>query len=130
MARILVVDDEPDIASSIKVGLERRGYQVDSFTSSVEALGRFNLGSYQLVIVDVRMPVMDGFQFAREIRKLDPAVKVRFLTAFDVSRGEFEKALPGHDYGSLIQKPLMIEQLALVIKNSLLPASVPGAAQL
>lgn len=126
MARILVVDDEPDIASSIKAGLERRGYQVDSFTSPVEALGRFALGSYQLVIVDVRMPVMDGFQLAREMRKLDPTVKVRFLTAFDTSRGEFEKTLPGHDYGSLLQKPLMIEQLALAIKSSLLPASVSG----
>ena len=119
MTRILVVDDEPDIATSMQAGLRRRGFQVDSFTSPADALAHYSPGAYQLLIVDVRMPTMDGFELFREIRKVDPDVRVRFLTAFDISEGEFGRIFPGMDYSLLAQKPIMIEQLVGVIKSAL-----------
>jgi CheY-like chemotaxis protein len=124
--RILIVDDEPDVVASMKVGLERKGYSVDSYTSPEEALAHYSRGAYELLILDIRMPQIDGFELLRRIRKIDPDVKVHFLTAYDVSKEEFSKALPDVDYSALLQKPLMIEQLAGIIKNTLASISGPG----
>ena len=129
MTRILVVDDEPDIATSMRAGLQRKGFQVDSFTSPTDALAHYSPGTYQLLIVDVRMPDMDGFELFHEIRKIDPMVKVRFLTAFDITEGEFGRAFPGMDYSLLVQKPIMIEQLVGIVRRILPSDSVSSSGQ-
>jgi two-component system, OmpR family, response regulator ChvI len=129
LTRILVVDDEPDIATSMRAGLQRKGFQVDSFTSPADALAHYSPGAYQLLIVDVRMPDMDGFELFREIRKIDPIVKVRFLTAFDITEGEFGRVFPDMDYSLLVQKPIMIEQLVGIVKRILPSNPAPSSGQ-
>jgi DNA-binding response OmpR family regulator len=79
--KILIVDDEPDITLSLKVYLEQQGFQADAFTDPVDALTRFKAGFYHLLILDIKMPYMNGFELYKEIKKRDQTVKVFFLTA-------------------------------------------------
>jgi DNA-binding response OmpR family regulator len=79
--RILIVDDEPDITTALKMYLEIQGFQVDAFTDPVNALVQFKAGVYQLLILDIKMPEMNGFELYTEIKKKDGTVKVFFLTA-------------------------------------------------
>jgi DNA-binding response OmpR family regulator len=81
--RILIIDDEPDVALTLKVVLEDNGFEVDSFTDSLLALKHFKEAGYiyDLLILDIKMPQMNGFELYKEIRKLDDKVKVCFLSA-------------------------------------------------
>jgi DNA-binding response OmpR family regulator len=108
-ARILVVDDEVDITLSIKTVLEGAQFQVDSFNDPVAAFNNFKAGFYDLLILDIKMPKMNGFQLYREIKNIDDKVKVCFLTALsemhdyeEFKREVFPKA--GERY--FIQKPV------------------------
>jgi DNA-binding response OmpR family regulator len=65
--RILIVDDEPDITTALKMYLEIQGFQVDAFTDPVNALVQFKAGVYQLLILDIKMPEMNGFELYTEI---------------------------------------------------------------
>jgi DNA-binding response OmpR family regulator len=129
LTRILVVDDEPDIATAIRLGLQHRGFQVDSFTSPADALAHYAPGIYQLLIVDVRMPKMDGFELVRNMRKVDPVVKVCFLTALNIIEGELEQVFPGIDHSLLVQKPMMIGPLLRIIENSLPSIPEPSSGR-
>ena len=75
------MDDEYEFSLTIKVVLEENGFKVDSFTDAYEALENFTTGIYDLVILDVKMPGMSGFNLYREISKLDDKVSICFLTA-------------------------------------------------
>ncbi|MDQ5843249.1 MAG: response regulator, partial [Thermoproteota archaeon] len=86
--RVMIVDDEQDITTIFKIGLENNQFVVTTFNDPVEAFSKFRPGLYDLMILDIRMPGMDGFQLYRKIRDLDDKVKVCFLTAFDESRKE------------------------------------------
>ena len=79
--RILIVDDESDITTALKMYLEIQGFHVDAFTDPVYALAQFKAGFYQLLILDIKMPEMNGFELYTEIKKKDKTVKVFFLTA-------------------------------------------------
>ena len=111
VTKILVVDDEPDIASSVKKGLERNEFQVDAYTDPQKALSEFKPGVYDLLILDIKMPKINGFQLYRKIIKCDDRVKVCFLTAFEEYREEFNKAFPELDEHRFIKKPTTINQL-------------------
>ncbi len=117
--RILVVDDEPDITHSLRKGLEQKGFHVDTFNDSVKALDRFSPNSYDLVILDVRMPKMNGFDLYRELKKLDGNVKIWFLTAFEVYYAEFRRLFANLDVKSFIRKPISIGELAARIDGEL-----------
>jgi DNA-binding response OmpR family regulator len=73
--KILLVDDEPDITFTIKSIMEDNGFKVDSFTDSISALDNYQINFYDLVILDIKMPKMDGFQLYTKIREKDPKVK-------------------------------------------------------
>jgi DNA-binding response OmpR family regulator len=119
MSRILVVDDEPDIARSLKVGLERKGFTVEAFTNPIEALANYKSSWYDLLIIDVRMPYMNGIELVRKIRDRDSNVVVWFLTAFEILRIEFERMFPDIRANALIRKPISINELAHEISNEL-----------
>src|SRR5581483_523497 len=118
-ARILVVDDEPDLTLVIKHGLERAGYLVDAFNNPEQALSHFKPDYYDLMLFDVRMPKINGYQLYREIRKMDGKTKVCFMTAFDIYLKEFEKIFPSYDIKCFIKKPIKIKDLETMVKGQL-----------
>jgi DNA-binding response OmpR family regulator len=117
--RILVVDDERDINLTLKFVLEGNDFKVDSFTNPLVALQNFKDGLYDLVLLDVKMPVMNGFGLYQAIRKLDDKVKICFLTAVsDVYYEAFgNQAFPKIDEVCIIQKPIENELLVKRIKS-------------
>ena len=86
--RILLVDDEPDIIVYISDVLETNGLEVTSYSDSVLALSSFKPHHYDLVMLDVKMPKIDGFEFYNEIKKIDNQTKVCFITATDKNNYE------------------------------------------
>ena len=111
--RILLVDNEPDNTSFLSMGLEDEGYKVDAFNDPILALSNFKPNYYSLVILDINMPKMNGYDLYKEIRKLDDKVKVCFLTASEVFneglRDLAKKILD--EVKCFISKPLTIENL-------------------
>ena len=79
--RLLIVDDEQDIAFTLHTALQESGFEVVSFSDPLLALQRFKPRYYDLMILDIRMPDMNGFELYRQIRRKDKEVKVCFLTA-------------------------------------------------
>jgi two-component system, OmpR family, response regulator ChvI len=110
--RVLLVDDEGDVLESVKRGLESRGFEVDAFDDPAQALNQFRKGAYGFILLDVRMPRMNGFQLYRELLKRDGDVRVKFFTAFEEYREEFKKAFPELDEKRFIRKPTTISNIA------------------
>ena len=109
--RILIVDDEPDITSSFKQALRDNGFeQVETVNDPILALNSLEAGSYDLLIIDIVMPEMDGFNLYEEVRKIDNKVKVCFITAFEINyqalRAVFPAATSTDDIGCFIRKPV------------------------
>ena len=111
---VLVVDDESDVNLTLKMVLEENGFKVDSFTDPLLALENIKRESeiYDLIILDVRMPDMNGFELYKEIKKIDDKVKICFLTAGEMDYEQFGKELfPALDENCFIQKPIQNETL-------------------
>jgi len=89
--RILAIDDEPDLTMLCKMALEHYGFEVNTFNDPKEALSNYKPGYYDLVILDIKMPEMDGFELYHEIKKKDANAKVCFLTASELYYEEFRK---------------------------------------
>ena len=85
------MDDEPDISLLFKTVLKDEGFEVDSFEDPQLALSNFKPDSYDLVVLDIKMPGMNGFQLYREIKKIDSKVKVCFLTASEMFYEEYRR---------------------------------------
>ena len=109
--RVLIVDDEVDITDALKAGLERWGFRVDAFNEPQVALSKFKPSLYDIAILDIRMPRMNGFELYREMRKIDSRANVCFLTAFDVHKEEFEKMFPDVKVKAFLKKPITIDNL-------------------
>ena len=119
LQKILIVDDEPDITLSFKMILENNGFKVDSYNDPLEALNSFEPSSYDLLLLDIRMPKMDGFQLYDELRKKDQAVKVIFITAFDVNYEALRKMYPNLRIESFVRKPVDSEHLIGAVRTEL-----------
>lgn len=117
MRSIFLVDDEPDIANSLKSGLERKGFRVDAFSDPVQALAHYKPKTYDLLIIDIRMPKLNGFELVREIRKIDATVVVWFFTAFEVYYEEFKRMFPDIDVKSFVRKPISASELAKLVQD-------------
>ena len=111
MGKIAIVDDEPDITAVLKKGLEQYGFVVEAFNDPEVALSNFKPDYYDLMIIDIRMPRINGFELYRELRKRDSKVKVCFLTAFEIYYEEFRKMFPNIDVRSFVRKPVAISSL-------------------
>jgi CheY-like chemotaxis protein len=112
--KILVVDDEPDNASIFTMGLEDEGFEVDTFTDSPLALSMVQAGKkYDLLILDIQMPDMNGFDLYEEVKKIDNKVKVCFLTAFGEGyTEEFGRRFPSSSPDiNFIRKPIRVNDL-------------------
>jgi len=111
MERILLVDDEPDIANSVKKGLEMNGYSVDVFNDLLKALAEFKPRAYGLVISDIKMPNMNGFEMVNELQKMDTGVQVIFLTGFVDMYEEVSKLFGKLQVREVLKKPIGIKEL-------------------
>ncbi|MFL6479571.1 MAG: response regulator [Nitrososphaera sp.] len=113
---ILVVDDELDIVLIFKQALSRQGYTVFGFTDPLLALEHFKVNSadYGLVITDVRMPRMSGFELAANIKVIKPDAKVVFMSAFEVRDLEF--SMPGVGINDFLRKPVDVKTLVRRVK--------------
>jgi DNA-binding response OmpR family regulator len=110
--RILAVDDEPDLTKLCSLALEYHGFKVDTFNDSQEALSNFRPNYYDLVILDIKMPEMDGFELYDNLKKRDSNVKVCFLTASELYYEEFrKKEYTALDKNLFIRKPIDNEDL-------------------
>jgi DNA-binding response OmpR family regulator len=120
--RIMLVDDEPDINAALSVVLKRGGYDVDTFESPLIALEKLKPGFYDLIMLDVKMPQMDGFELYREIKKVDKKVKICFLTASELYYESIRKEkFPPVDKELFIIKPIsnaeLLKKINAILKS-------------
>lgn len=106
--KIMIVDDEPDITSMLKIVLEDNGFEVDVFHDSIVALNNYKAGLYDLLILDIKMPKMDGFELYDQIKKIDDKSKVCFLTASEM----YYKELRKDKYESLDKELFLLKPIA------------------
>jgi two-component system, OmpR family, response regulator ChvI len=130
--KLLIIDDEEDITSALKAGLERYGINVDISNNPVLTLSNFKPGYYDLVILDIRMPNMDGFELYKVIRKLDNKIKICFWTAFEVAYEQFAKTFPSLNEQYFIKKPITLDDLInrinkiMTLEGSFKQSSLPS----
>lgn len=117
--RILVVDDEADVGLVLKLGLERSGFEVDVFNDPEAAKAQFKSGAYDLLLIDIRMPKMNGFQLYRELVKIDDKAKICFITAFEIYYDEFRRVFPKLKVDCFVRKPVSLEELANIMRREL-----------
>ncbi len=119
MERILVVDDEADCQTVLAMYLESQGYRVQSATSGIEALSIFETDPPDLVISDVMMPEMDGFEFCRRLRRTRLGQLIPFI--FLSGQGEIESKVEGHSIGAddYLVKPFQSEEILAKVKGQL-----------
>ena len=114
--RILLVDDDIDITTVFTLGLEDSGFKVEAFNDALQALSSFKSGLYDLVLIDYKMPRMNGFELYQEIRKIDDRVKICIITAFDL----YHEGVGGElNIECIIQKPIEIDNLVKRVKEEL-----------
>jgi DNA-binding response OmpR family regulator len=120
--RILLVDDEPDVTYTLEIVLEDKGFMVDSYTDPTLALSNFKPGLYDLLLLDIRMPKMNGFDLYQKMKEIDSNVKICFLTASELFYEKYRKisAYPRVDKEKFIQKPLRTEELIRRLNEILL----------
>ena len=118
--KIMVLDDDFDLATLVKQILQKDGFNnVFSFTDPLLALEHFRINhkDYSLIISDIRMPIMNGFQFVSEARKINPKVKILLMTAFEINDKEFAQALPNPKIDGLIRKPATSKQILSIVSS-------------
>ena len=121
--RILVIDDEPDIAQSVRSILEKI-HDVDILTHPGEALEYFWAGHYDLVLLDYKMPNVNGFQLYRYLARVDPSLTICFMTAYEIfeskrEKEDFEKLSPPVNANYIIKKPFTKQDLLEKIQQLL-----------
>jgi CheY-like chemotaxis protein len=125
--RIILVDDYPDILLTFKKGLEETqntivkglNLQVDTFADPKEALTSFSASVYDLLLLDIRMPNINGFELYEKLKIIDDKPKVCFITAYELYYDALKKDFPELDVGCFIKKPISTEDLATKIRNEL-----------
>jgi CheY-like chemotaxis protein len=116
---VMVVDDDRDILTVASKGLEHAGFQVHSFSDPVRAIQHVEDGCQKCTVIvsDVKMPEMTGFQLVRRVKDLRPDIKIVMMTAFDVNKTELEAVFPSTPVDKVMRKPFVISQLAEAIKE-------------
>jgi DNA-binding NtrC family response regulator len=118
---ILMLDDEFDIMSIFTLALERQGFHVIGFTEPLLALDHFQKNSerYRLIVSDIRMPVMDGYQFIKRVKEIKPHVKVFFMSAYLSDDIEFRTGLSSLKVDEYIEKPISVHDFMRLVKKYL-----------
>jgi DNA-binding NtrC family response regulator len=110
--KILIVDDEADIISIFRMILEMNNFEVDGYTNPLSALTYFKPNEFGLLILDIRMPIMNGFDLFKKMKNIDSKVKACFITPFEDYHEEFKESSPLlNEDKCFIRKPKAIEDL-------------------
>jgi len=123
--RILLVDDEYDSGLSIKLILEAVGYNVDIFTNPKEVLLLFAPNYYDLLLLDIRMPGINGFELYQKLIEMDGMCKVCFITAFEAYYESLLEFFPALDVKCFIRKPVSQVDLITHVLRELNLDSLP-----
>jgi two-component system cell cycle sensor histidine kinase/response regulator CckA len=123
-SKIMVVDDDFDIATLVKITLQKSGFKnVFVFTKPLLALEHFkiNYKDYCMVIADIRMPEMNGFEFARSVSRAKPEIKVLLMTAFDNNDDTLldMNVKYNTNISGIIQKPVSSAKLTRMIVSQI-----------
>jgi CheY-like chemotaxis protein len=117
----LIVDDDPDITKTFGLVLEDSGlYEVDSYSDPLAALQNFRPNFYDLALLDIGMPNMNGFELSDKIEKMDNRVKVCFISAYDVEDKALRKQFPSLQVKCFLPKPIAINVLIKKLETELL----------
>ncbi|HWS20002.1 MAG TPA: response regulator [Nitrososphaera sp.] len=116
---MLLIDDEKDVLTVLKRSLELKGMNTYGFTNPVLAVEHFrnNAANYDIVVTDIRMPQMSGFQVARAVKEIRPDIKLALVTAFEINKSEFEKVLPSTKVDAFITKPVKPDTFVKIIND-------------
>ena len=124
--RVLVVDDEVDITTIFKLALEKVNLHVDVYNDPLLALTDYKAGMYDLLLFDIRMPGMNGFELYRKIKDIeehdlhDVSPRVCFITAYDESGNHFKEFFPNlEEVNCFLRKPIPLIELVKAIKSQL-----------
>ncbi|HEY6164913.1 MAG TPA: response regulator [Nitrososphaeraceae archaeon] len=116
----MLVDDEPDVVYLVATELERRGFAVDCYTDPILALQNFKTGLYQLLILDIKMPRMDGIELFNRMKKEDDKVKVCFFSASEPIISKWKNLFKDSSNKFLfISKPISISKMTEQIEHFL-----------
>lgn len=116
--RILIVDDCKDLADILKMGLKHKGFEADVFDDPYDALENFKVGYYDVVISDVRMPGLNGFELCKELLKMDNnKLRIFFMSAYEAYMHDLKEQFPDLDDKHFIDKPISIDKLAEMISD-------------
>ena len=115
--RILLVDDDIDITHSFSLALQKDGFIVDTYNDPLMALGDFKADLYDLVLLDIKLPKMDGFELYDRIREIDRRVKVCFISGYQMNYLALREQ--GLQIDCFISKPIKIEDLLRKINAEL-----------
>jgi DNA-binding response OmpR family regulator len=116
---VLIVDDDPDMTSIFSLGLQDEGFEVYTHNDPLEVLSQFRPNFYDLLLVDISMPKMNGIDLSRQLLELDPNVKICFITAGEANIEVLRELYPTRDIGCFIRKPVTINQLVRRVKAEL-----------
>ncbi len=121
LKRILIVDDDPDITLTFKIALENQDdkLEVHTFNDPLSVSSQFKPSFYDLLLIDINMPNMNGFELCTEILKIDVNVKICFITAGEVNHEAVRELYPTISIGCFIKKPVRIDYLLKRIKAEL-----------
>ena len=111
--KILLIDEEADIIYTIKKVLENNGFVVESHNDPTLALSNFKARLYDLLLLDITMPKINGFKLYQKMKKIDNNVKICFLTASELFHEEYRRVdgYPRPDKDNFIQKPFRSENM-------------------
>ena len=118
-SKLMAVDDEADITFTLKKALEQSGFSLDVFNDPIVALSNFKADYYDLILLDIKMPQMNGYELYQEIKKKDYKIKVCFVTASDVYLESLKQRFPRMELGCLIRKPIDTDDLVKRINKEL-----------
>jgi DNA-binding response OmpR family regulator len=116
---VLIVDDDPDMTSIFSLGLQDEGFEVYTYNDPLEVLSQFRPNFYDLLLVDISMPKMNGIDLSRQLLELDPNVKICFITAGEANIEVLRELYPTRDIGCFIRKPVTIDQLVRRVRAEL-----------
>ena len=107
--RILLVEDEEDIAQSFSLAIQKDGFIVDTYNDPLTVLSNFKTDLYDLILLDIKLPNMDGFELYEKIRDMDKRVKVCFISGYQMNYLALREQ--GLEIDCFISKPVKIEDL-------------------